>query len=260
MLSAVEVQKSDFIITTEPYQNLSIEVINPSTNEVLQEFGGRARKFESNNFQFTYYGTIPSVSLNARIMNNETGEVLHEKKFGPYNLGTPSYNIEFFYDNAPTEVSTETETTETETSETNQTSPSSISGLVIGENGKFRSVYYYIVGAVLGVVILLVVLRKRMSMTRSSPTEPHPSKVIKKTTKPAKTEVAPTVVDKTDITPVNDTEKRIADLQKQLEQVRNEEKLAKLEKQLALEKQSLNRMKEPAQPQNNNSSDQPKPF
>ena len=59
---------------------------------------------------------------------------------------------------------------------------------------------------------------------------------------PSKTEVVVPQTAPTNQTSINDTEKRIADLQKQLEQIRSEEKLLKLQKQLNLEKQELNKL------------------
>lgn len=264
-VTALEVKKTEFVISTDPYNNMSVSVLNADTGEEVELFEGRARKFGE--FRFTYYGTISKIDIEARIINNETGEIIKEEKFGPYTLGAPTVNLNFSISelNKETEVvEVLPETTEVSTEEPNEKSP--ILGLVIGEDGRFRKVYYYVFAGALGVIVLVILMRKRLSV-KSSPSEPHPNKVMKKKTMSTKTEVPVQVVDKSNESNINDTEKRIADLQKQLEQIRNEEKLAKLQKQLNLEKQSLKRLQDDnedkpqvQQNQNNNLNDQNKPF
>lgn len=264
-VSGLEVKKTEFIFKTDPYVNISVSVQNEETGEEVELFEGRARKFGE--FRFTYYGTVGQVKLKAKIINNETGDTIKEETFGPYVLGIPSATMNFTLEEieAPEEIVEETlpETTEVIVEEASETSP--ISGLVIGEDGKFRKIYYYVSAGIIGLVILAVILRKRLSTVKSGPVEPHPNKVTKKV-KPSKTEVVVPVVDKSNEENINDTEKRIADLQKQLEQIRNEERLAKLQKQLNLERQSLKKLQEETEepkvnpPQGNNIDNQPKPF
>ncbi|MBM3232029.1 hypothetical protein FJZ21_01470 [Candidatus Pacearchaeota archaeon] len=254
-VTALEVRKTEFVITTNPYLNLSISVIDPDTKEEVELFEGRARKFGE--FRFTYYGIVDKVSLEVRAINNESGELIKEEKYGPYNLGVPTVNFNFTIaeEVKETEVVEESlpETTQVSSEEANEKSP--ILGLVIGEDGQFRKVYYYVFAGALGVIVLVILMRKRLAM-KSGPTEPNPSKIVKKKVVPTKTEVPAQVVDKSNESNINDTEKKIADLQKQLEQIRNEEKLAKLQKQLNLEKQSLKRLQDetnPPAPQNQDS-------
>ena len=264
-VSGLEVKKTEFIFNTDPYVNISVSVQNEETGEEVELFEGRARKFGE--FRFTYYGTVDQVNLKAKIINNETGDTIKEETFGPYVLGIPSATMNFTL--GEIEASEETveetlpETTEVISEEASENSP--ILGLVIGEDGEFRKIYYYVSAGIICLVILTVILRKRLSTVKSSPVEPHPTKVTKKV-KPSKTEVVVPVVDKSNEENINDTEKRIADLQKQLEQIRNEERLAKLQKQLNLERQSLKKLQEETEepkvnpPQNNNLDNQPKPF
>ncbi|MEK6925596.1 MAG: hypothetical protein AABW71_05165 [Nanoarchaeota archaeon] len=262
-VTAVEVRKTEFIVITNPDNKLSISVVDPDlNNEEIDLFEGVAKK--SGEYRFTYYGVVDKVKLKARIINNGTGEIVDEKEFGPYTLGTTIVNINFTSSKVKgEELEQTTELTESETSE------SELTGLAISETfGGFSSVYYYVIGVVLALVIFIIVMRKRMSLdVKSSPTEPNPKKLMKKSYPPAKTEVKVTTVDKTNETSINETEKRIADMQKQLEQIRSEEKLVKLQKQIKLEQQSLKRMQEdsddgPQLPQNkdNNLDNQQKPF
>lgn len=173
---------------------------------------------------------------------------------GSYNLGPAVTTIEFYV-------------LEKETSEENQEeelidglnaskevddlklnkNKSLIQGLAIGENFKFSNTYYYVGVAVLGALILVFILKRKISTkVLKSPVEPHPSKVISsKNTKHSKVEVpVKNPTEKTSDSTINETEKRISDLQKQLEQIRSEEKLLKLQKQLNQEKQSLKKMQE----------------
>jgi hypothetical protein len=241
VVAALEVKKTEFVVSTEPYQNLSITVVNSDSNEELQTFVGRARKFGE--YRFTYYGTISKVELKATIVNNETGEILKEQKFGPYTLGVASINLNFSLGEAE-EAEKETEAVEVnESEEVVQEKKNPLLGMVIGENGEFSKVYYYIGAGVFGAIILIIILRKRMSAS-GAPVEPHPKKIIRaKIDKPSKIEIAPVKEEPSKET-IADTEKRIADLQKQLEQIRSEEKLLRLQKQLDVEKQSLKRMQE----------------
>lgn len=255
-VTALDVRKTEFVIGTDPYLNISVSVVDTDTNEEVELFEGRARKFGE--FRFTYYGTIDKISLEVRAINNDTGEIAKEEKFGPYTLGTPTVNLNFSLGNQKTEEVVET----TESSEETGSETNPVTGMAIGEEGQFRTAYYYVAAAILGLIIVVFVLRRKMSFMKSSssPVEPNPSKIVKKS-KPAKTEVVVPVVDKSNDSSISDTEKRISDLQKQLEQVRNEEKLAKLQKQLKLEQQSLKRMQDesddrPQSPPNNNLDNQ----
>lgn len=264
-VTAIEVKKTEFIVTTNPDNKLSISVVDPDlNNEEVELYEGVAKK--SGEYRFTYHGIIDKVKLSARIVSNDTGEIIDEKEFGPYTLGTTTVRVNFTSSKVQAAeepvIEEKTKLTESETS----ASESELTGLAIGEtSGSLSSVYYYVIGGVLALVILVIVMRKRMSLATGSPTEPHPNKVMKANkVVPAKKEVVLPVADKSNDSSIGDTEKRIADLQKQLDQVRNEEKLAKLQKQLKLEQQSLKRLQEDnddkPQFQQNNNLDNNKPF
>ena len=255
-VSSLEVKKTEFIITTDPYQNLSIQVVDAETDDELQLFEGRARKFGE--YKFTYYGFSKKVKLLASIFNNESGETLKEEEFGPYTLGTPTIKLNFTLSseigennekktNEPIESN---ETTEEEPIETN----SPIAGFTIGDLARFSKIYYYVGAGALGVIILIIVLKRGVvRRSDSSPVEPNPKK-IKSVKKASKTEVVVPQSVQTHQESVNETEKKIEDLQKQLEQIRNEEKLLKLQKQINQERQSLKTLLDednPQQPINN---------
>jgi len=267
LVTALEVKKTEFVIKTEPYQNLSISVIDPDTDEEVELFEGRARKFGE--YRFTYYGTIDKVLLKVSIIDNETGKKLKNDKFGPYDLGSSEVPIDFYLLSVDdSESGTEEESIDdlnasTETDDVSQ-QKGKIQGLIIGQNLNFSKTYYFVGAGVLGVLILAFVLRKHLIFVKpASPVEPHPSKVVKsKSEKPEKVEVKPqTVTNKSnDNVSINETEKRIADLQKQLDEIRGEEKLLKLQEQLKRERQSLKKMQEdladePPKLQNSNSGD-----
>lgn len=263
-VTAIEVKKTEFVVTTNPDSKLSISVVDPDlNNEEVELYEGVSKK--SGAYRFTYHGIIDKVKLIVRIVNNNTGEIIDEKEFGPYSLGTTLVNVNFTSSKVESNEQVPEQTTELTESETSAPT-SELTGLAVSETSlNFSSVYYYVIGGVLALVILVIVMRKRMSLGRSSPSEPHPNKVMKASKAvQAKKEVVVPVVDKSNES-INDTEKRIVELQKQLDQVRNEEKLAKLQKQLNLEKQSLKRLQDesddkPQMQNNNNLDNQNKPF
>ncbi len=249
VVSALEVKKSEIVVKTEPYQNLSITVIDADTKEELQTFEGRARKFGE--YRFTYYGTISKILLSASIVNNDTQETLLNKKLGPYTLGsvsantTATINIDLYL-SKPEEVVVESNVTKKELNEslTNQSSKekSRIIGFVTGSNGQFSNLYYYIGAGAIAIAILLTILKRRSFMTKSStPVEPNPKKVRSEKKAPSKTEVI-VPAQTTNQTSINDTEKRIAEIQKQLEDIKSEEKLLKLQRQLNQERNELKKL------------------
>ena len=247
-VTALEVKKTEFVIATEPYQNLSIRLLNSesSDKEEVGLFEGRARKFGE--YRFTYYGTINKVILVASAINNETGDTLKKEEFGPYSLGTPIINLNFSVSESPSENKEniiENNYTNS-TIESPKVKKNPLIGLVIGENGEFSKIYYYVGAGALGIIILIIIF-KRGIKTNSAPSEPNPKK-LKVVKKPEKTEIVVQAQQKSDDT-IEQTEKKIADLQKQLEQIRSEEKLLKLQKQINEEKQSLRKMQEEENPQ-----------
>lgn len=254
-VSALEVKKTEFVINTEPYQNLSISVVDPDTESEVELYEGRARKF--GNFTFTYHGTVDKVSLHASILDAPGGQSIKNEIFGPYTLGSSRVDVNFYFVPQVTETS-DVEAVEEElelnasTEEETSEEGSSVTGLAVegSPSSGFSNLYYYVGAAVLGVLILVFVLRNKLSLVTSSPKEPNPKKIVDKK-KPEKTEISAqdvSVKEKSQES-INDTEKRIADLQKQLEQIRSEEKLVKLEKQINQEKQSLKKLREEANPE-----------
>ena len=220
IVSALEVKKSEIVVTTEPYQNLSVTIINPDTNAELQNFTGRARK--SGESRFAYYGVVNKISISASIINNDTKETLLNKKFGPYDLGTEIITINLTLSELDEEVTPQEEVGTNITNSSSaianeiESEKSSILGFVIGEgNAKFSNLYYYVGAGALGLVILLIIFKRKVK-TDKAPTEPNPdkTKTIKKVQ--SKTEVSLDLKNKPSITPVNsiDTEKRISELQK----------------------------------------------
>ena len=134
--------------------------------------------------------------------------------------------------------------TNSNSSLTNQSSQgkSPILGFVIGTNGKFSSIYYYVGAGVLGLIILLIIFRRKVK-TDNSPTEPNPNKMKSKPNKQSKIEVKVTPQNIISSNPI-DTEKRITELQKELEQIKNEEKLVQLQNQVIKERHELKKLRD----------------
>jgi len=250
LVTALEVRKTEFVINTEPYQNLSIRVINADTKGEMQVFEGRARKFGE--YRFTYYGTIAKVSLAASIVNNATKEVLKEKTFGPFTLGAATETIDFYLSGSAATANDTVLNSSSQIQNSDGTENPSIQGAVINESSGFSNKYYYVGAGVLAALVLAFVFRKQLLTRNSSPSEPKPAEVYTKQIIPSKKEITPQVSaskkmsksGKASKSSINETEKRIADLQKQLDEVRNEEKLVALQKQLNQEKKTLSSMTE----------------
>lgn len=251
-VGALEVKKTEFIIATDPYQNLSFTVIDSDSNAELQTFAGRARKFGE--YRFTYYGLIPKISLTGSIVNNDTGETLKTQNFGPFNLGTSNVNLNLTLTELENDSVENIVVTNSSSSLTNESAEgrTSILGFVTGDNGAFSNVYYYVGAGALGLIILMIIFRRKTSSV-STPVEPNHKKMKSDKKVQAKTEVVIPQAAPTNQTSINETEKRITDIQKQLEQIRSEEKLLKLQKQLNQERQELNKLQSENDPQNNNS-------
>jgi len=244
IVSALEVKKTEFILKTEPSINISVTVIDADTNQELQTFSGKSRKFGE--FRFTYYGLVNKISLSASIINNNTQETLKTEKFGPYTLGTASITINFTL-SEPEEVeiietNVTNETSNVTESETNQSQErSSLLGFVTRINGEFSNTYYYVGAGALGLIILIIILRRRVTV--KSPIEPNPNKTKQDKKKQSKTELIVQSQNTPKINPI-DTEKRITELQKELEQIKNEEKLVQLQRQVSKERHELKRLQE----------------
>ncbi|MBS3083402.1 hypothetical protein J4423_01210 [Candidatus Pacearchaeota archaeon] len=243
IVSALEVKKSEIIVKTEPSINISVTVINPNTNEELQTFSGKSKKFGE--YRFTYYGVVNQISLSASIMGNDTQQVIKNEKFGPYNLGTPTITINFTLsepeENEIIEADVTNETSNITESETNQSQGRSpILGFVTRANIKFSKTYYYVGAGALGLIILIIILKRRITV--KSPMEPNPNKIKTDKKTQSKTEVTVAVQN---TAPLNsaDTEKRISELQKELEQIKSEEKLVQLQRQVFKERQELNKLR-----------------
>ncbi len=253
-VSALDVKKSEIVIVTDPYQNLSV-VIQDESGADIQTFAGRARKFGE--YRFTYYGVIPKIKLKASIVNNGTGEVLLSKEFGPYNLGNlinitlklldddrdDSENIVPF----PINSSNSTNVSNATSGIFENTNP--LTGRAIGEIiPSLPKTYYYVVAGFLGLGLLIFVLRKKINMVKkSAPAEPDHQKMfdkpvvresVKEEFKPEVSQVSAS--DKS--SEAQEIQDKISGLQKQLDQIRGEEKLIKLQRQIARERDELKKL------------------
>ncbi len=259
-VSALEVKKTEIVVSTDPYQNMSV-VVNDEKGSELQVFTGRARKFGE--YKVTYYGVVSKIKITVSILeNNETTEALVSKEFGPYNPGAPLNLTLKYLDSGKKE---ESEPLTISTNQTNSTvinitnvSSSPLTGMAIGASfeeviDNISSVYYYVAIGLFGLGIFAFVMRRRLSVKKKSvPKEPDHQKMFNKKEEkvPAKEEFTPPASDSV-VAPeksnVQDLQQKIADLQKQLEQVRGEEKLIRLQRQLAREQQELKKLNNPSE-------------
>ena len=251
-ISALEVKKSEVVVVTEPYQNISA-VVKSISGEELQTFAGRARKFGE--YRFTYYGVVDKIKLSVSIMNNESQESIVSKDFGPYAMGSPINVTLKLLESVKVEAVVKDIVTESNvTSNVSNSGSSPLTGRVVGGSVKQASPAYYYVGMAIIVIGLAVfIVRRRFSSAKGIPKEPDHQKMFSKKEEKAqvKEEFTPPV-EATVITPdktnAQEIQQKIADLQKQLEQVRGEEKLIRLQKQLAREQQELGKLKNSGEP------------
>ncbi len=256
-VSAIEVKKSEIVVITDPYQNLSV-VIKDDSGADLQTFAGRARKFGE--YRFTYYGVVSKIKISASIIDNRTNEVLSSKDFGSYSLGelititlklneTPESDSVLV--NALTSQNNTNSSNSMNVSNATSGSASPITGRAIG--GIIPSLpktYYYVLAGFLGLGLLIFVLRKKINISKkSAPAEPDHQKMFDKPVarESAKEEFKPEVsqvptADKS--SEAQEIQDKISGLQKQLEQIRGEEKLIRLQRQIAREKDELRKLQD----------------
>ncbi len=255
-VSAIEVKKSEIIIVTDPYQNMSV-VIKDDSGADIQTFAGRARKFGE--YRFTYYGIVPKIKISVSIINNLTNEVLSSKEFGPYTLGslinvTLKLNMDSDDNSviANVPISSNNTNSSISTNISNSTSGSSnpLTGRVIGDLiPSLPKTYYYVLAGFLGVGLLIFVLRKKINLSRKlAPAEPDHQKMFDKPVvrESSKEEFKPEVSqvhvsDKS--SEALDIQNKISNLQRQLEQIQGEERLVKLQKQIDIEREELKKLR-----------------
>jgi hypothetical protein len=277
-VSAIEVKKTEFVVITDPYQNITA-VVKDEAGAELQTFAGRARKFGE--YRFTYHGLVSKVKLSVSIINNATEEVLVSKNFGPYTMGNP-VNVTLKLNTNPGSGASVVDTPNAQNNNTNSTNVSSsnsqasaanpLTGRAVGESvpGLPKTVYYVLAGF-LGVGLLIFILRKKMPSKKGTPKEPDHQKmfdkpVVKEMVKEEfKPESTPLPITPSKEAEAQEIQQKISALQGQLEQIRGEEKLIKLQRQLDRERGELKKLREdkrfnanntsPSGPQNKNQDD-----
>lgn len=260
-VSAVEVKKSEVVVVTDPYQNITA-VVKDESGATLQTFSGRARKFGE--YRFTYHGIVSKVKVTVSIINNLTDEVVATKDFGPYTMGNP-FNVTLKASDSPgvsgnsnipstappVDSINGTNSTNATSSSQNPSVTNPLTGRVVGEIiPSLPKAYYFVIAGFLGIGLLIFVLRKKVTRKASAPKEPDHQKMFDKpvVSAPVKEEFKPetnTVVAPDKVSEAQEIQQKISELQKQLDQIRGEEKLIKLQRQLAREKEELRKLQEP---------------
>ncbi|MGV8142267.1 MAG: hypothetical protein ACP5NS_01370 [Candidatus Pacearchaeota archaeon] len=258
-VSALEVKKTEVVIVTDPYQNMSV-VVKDIDGVALQTFAGRARKFGE--YRFTYYGVVPQIIIAASIYDNQTQQNLASKDFGPYAVGN-LVNVTLKYldseakvieDPVPTLVTNETNVTANiSTSVPSPLTGRAVGGEIGGVISELSPVYYYVAIGLFGFGIFAFLMRRRLSVKvgKSHPKEPDHKKMFdKKEEKVSVKEEFTPGANSTVVAPeksnAEDLQQKISALQKELEQVRGEERLIRLQRQLAREQQELKKLNNPS--------------
>ena len=253
--------KTPIALQTERRQNFTMQIIDNQDSTVLQTVAGRADG--AGTYSFAYYGFAAKVKI--RLELTEGDSVVKSKDFGPYTAGTtvnltlrigdssqdtPSgAPIDVNSSNQNTTVNATTNVTANTTIQNSSVGVSALTGRVVGENDEriaFSNIYYYVGAVVLGALILLVVFRRK-GVKKDGPIEPDHRKLFGKTApKPsAKEEYSPSspiVVAPDASTDISDGDKKIAELQKQIDKIRSADKVDKLKKQIAQEQEELKKL------------------
>ncbi len=251
-VSALEVKKTEVVINTDPYQNMSVVVKNLEGGD-LQTFAGRARKFGE--YRFTYYAIVDKFKISVSIVNNDTQEVILSKDFGPYTSGNlVNVTLKLFSSENVVElplINSLTNKTNLNAS-ANETAPSSglLTGKAVdGKIGKLSPVYYYVIFALFGIGIFVFLMRRRTSSFKTAPNEPNHEKMFsqKEEKKAYKEEFAPSsdigITASARTNNAQELKQKINDLQKQLEQIHVEEDLIKLQRQVSAEQNKLDELR-----------------
>lgn len=255
---ALEAKKSDVIIRTKPYQNLTLKFVNADDEEVLQTYSNRSRKFGE--LRWAFYSVVGNFKLFVTDVDTEGAEPV---EYGPYQTGVPieinfsGWSAEGNPSPPPAQSNGNLNATNLNTSSTNSTTNSSsgqsagnspITGLAIEGDGLSSNLYYFVAIGAFALAMAALVVRRLLRSRMIAPAPPSPVKFDKVEKVGPHTE-GTKIVNRFDAAlqqrkATGNAENRIAGLQKQLDELKNEERIVDLQKQIAIEKESLRKMRE----------------
>ena len=301
VVMALEVKKTEIILYTRPYQNLTLEIVDPNTNEILQDFTNRSRKFGE--FRRAYYSLIDSILIRVKDLDTAGSAA---KTYGPFSTGAV-VEINITSDELPSGVipfsGNSTNSTSINNTAGNPTNSSNgsfgnnpITGFTTGGEWTLSKNYYFVGLGMIVLGLAVFLLRMKMKQRMISDNLPSPEKVHKASIQVRPTQeriqrVSPRPVSATQrsadshyaVRPVSkqvnrpfaskqvntknsnfnravlsetmtsaagqsseieESERRIADLQKQIDQLRNKERAIQLQQRIAKEQEELRRMQE----------------
>ena len=252
---ALEVKKSEILIRTKPYQNLTLKFVDSDTNDELQTYSNKSRKFGE--LRWAFYSVVGEFKLFITDLDTEDADPI---EYGSYQSGVP-VEVNFSgwsAENNPSPPAVVSDilgdledgvvngTNNSTNSSTGQNlGGNPITGRVIDGESITSGKYYFIaIGAfVLAIAIFVVRRLLRNKMTTNAPQNSLKVDKIEKL-RPlvdAKRVRNSDVIAKQRTT--DDAEKEILDLQKQLNELKNEERVVELQRQVAREKESLRKMR-----------------
>ena len=255
LVVALEVKKSEIIIRTKPYQNLTLKFVDSITDDTLQTYSNRSRKFGE--LRWAFYSVVGEFKLFITDLDVEDADSV---EYGPYQTGV-LVDVNFSGWSAesnpspPVAISNIVEELEdgvvngtnnsTNSSANQNIGGSVLTGRVIDSESISSGKYYFVAIGAFALAIAIFVVRRllRNKMTTNAPQNSLKVDKIEKL-RPlvdAKRVRNSDVIAKQRTT--DDAEKEILDLQKQLNELKNEERVVELQRQVAREKESLRKMR-----------------
>lgn len=241
---ALDVKKSEIVVHTKAYQNLTLKFVDTASESVLQTYSNRSRKFGE--LRWMFYTVVGEFKLFITDVDTNGAEPV---EYGPFQSGSPveinfsGWSVENKEDivededkaDSIVEANSSNLVNYSEMNEKN----SPLTGFTIGDKYVSpKTIYFVVIGAfvlVIAAFILRIALRNKMT---AQPLPPNPDKFedIGK--------IRPSAELKKIQLPEDNTGKKIASLQKQLDELKSQERLATLQKQVAQEKESLRKMQD----------------
>ncbi len=244
---ALDVKKSEIVVRTKAYQNLTLEFIDTNSESVLQTYSNRSRKFGE--LRWTFYTVVGEFKLFITDVDTEGAEPV---EYGPFQSGSPveinfsgwsAENKEDIDDaveyNKDLDLLVEANSSNLENYSENSEENSPVTGWTIG--GKIlssKNIYFVAIGVFTLAIAAIIMGRTLRNKIKSQPSPPNPDKFedagkVRPTTEMKKIQLS-----------TDDTGKKIEILQKQLDELKNQERLVSLQKQIDKEKENLRRLQD----------------
>ena len=227
---STEVKKTEITINMDRRQNFTLKIIDPSTEEVLQNLSERSDG--AGVFMYKYYGLSNQVAFSIEFIKADGSKF--SKIYGPYPAGTP-VTIEKLSNEVQSTTGNSFENNSTEENLTGIVQPAtaSVTGLSIDQNtdtGSPSKLTKYIIGAIVlvaaaGLIAIFILKRGLPSFSISKSMN---DKVAASVKKDPQLKIA---------------EQKIENLQHELVKLKNEGRIQEIEKNIQHEREEIERLR-----------------